>query len=903
MKRSIHVLFFLALQVYPVCMSAQSAKPPAPNPNDVRAPDPATHPKPIQYDTSGTVSPQSIAKKTVHKEPVAATPASVTIIDPQIPGIQIIRPSDAEFASLPEIKQLRTPNGFAIRNTGKKTVIGMATKFLMDDNFTKASVILSGLGGSHRLTPGEVAVTEEGSLFLPNYKFRTAAMQGKKPVSATIRYVLFEDGSFYGSKEDAEKLETARKVETEFFSAAAQAKYPDAYVEGVEKCGKDVKCAQASGKGADYWNAMNRATGIYRSSQAMAGQQFAAKLKRHATSRQSFPVVKWIAEAAPAAGEKPDGSFDGWYISSLYGWMGYSIAVQSVTSTVQLPLDYISQISKGDPPNPLGVSSGVENIVCFNPLQYSGNETRLMNVSLTAGIAQRGLTNELYVKYAPNHFFFTSITSNYNANNDGWLGDQFIWGAEYGYPAPVGLTANDDGGDTECEVRFKDRPEDDWTYVLLTLDNTTLEDPVKGYNVYNVSIMQSCAGAYDKYPQDSDYQLLEPYDSGISCIHNGPEVADNGGGGSCDPLNDFCCCMASFNNDTYCGEDLEPVDSCGTQPTAIATVTAVGKVPPVGVYGSDSTTPTVSEIGIARRGNSYLLDGTNVNQFIDGTTRFINPGFTAPDGGQLGDVPVSGDWTGTGRSCLGIFRPLSGTWWLDKNCDNVFESDGTEGPYQFGGLVDNQGNPQDIPVVGDWVGRGKGCIGIFRKGLWLLDMDCDGVFTPGWDIQIAFGGLVGDVPVVGYWGQSPAGLAHPIPQLGVVRCYQPFAAPNDYCYGYPYYWILDAALTNDVTQNHHVVSQAFPYGGQGPSPVHWNNASQASLYMLFNGPWPTYNGDIYVTGDWLGTGISYPGIYRQGAWIEDLTGAHTYDTLYWFGGVGPISYLGWVGDFPLVGKW
>jgi len=50
-----------------------------------------------------------------------------------------------------------------------------------------------------------------------------------------------------------------------------------------------------------------------------------------------------------------------------------------------------------------------------------------------------------------------------------------------------------------------------------------------------------------------------------------------------------------------------------------------------------------------------------------------------------------------------------------------------------------------------------------------------------------------------------------------------------------------------------------------------------------------------VTGDWLGTGTTRAGIYRQGNWLMDLLGAHTYDTFYQFGGL-PV-------DQPIVGKW
>ena len=66
-------------------------------------------------------------------------------------------------------------------------------------------------------------------------------------------------------------------------------------------------------------------------------------------------------------------------------------------------------------------------------------------------------------------------------------------------------------------------------------------------------------------------------------------------------------------------------------------------------------------------------------------------------------------------------------------CDQVFA---------YGGL------PGDVPVVGDWTGSGKSNPGIFRKGFfWVLDTN--GNQRVG--SAFAFGGLAGDKPVIGQW--------------------------------------------------------------------------------------------------------------------------------------------------------
>jgi len=54
-------------------------------------------------------------------------------------------------------------------------------------------------------------------------------------------------------------------------------------------------------------------------------------------------------------------------------------------------------------------------------------------------------------------------------------------------------------------------------------------------------------------------------------------------------------------------------------------------------------------------------------------------------------------------------------------------------------------------------------------------------------------------------------------------------------------------------------------------------------------------GDVFVTGDWKNSGISTAGIYRSGIWILDLSGQHTGDTFFGYGGLSI--------DVPVPGKW
>jgi hypothetical protein len=142
---------------------------------------------------------------------------------------------------------------------------------------------------------------------------------------------------------------------------------------------------------------------------------------------------------------------------------------------------------------------------------------------------------------------------------------------------------------------------------------------------------------------------------------------------------------------------------------------------------------------------------------VDGDQQFSIPPDTAfAFGGIAGDIPITGDWNGNGHSKVGIYRPSNGLFILDTNGDGVF--DAGDAVYNLG--VGTQAG--DVPVVGDWNGSGTTKVGLFRQGFfWILDYNGNGVFEQGVDKTYAFGGVAGDVPVVGDWsgtGTSKIGL-------------------------------------------------------------------------------------------------------------------------------------------------
>jgi hypothetical protein len=298
--------------------------------------------------------------------------------------------------------------------------------------------------------------------------------------------------------------------------------------------------------------------------------------------------------------------------------------------------------------------------------------------------------------------------------------------------------------------------------------------------------------------------------------------------------------------------------------TITVSATDSGAVPGVGsnsvMIATTQLMMTGTKVGVYRTGVGFLED-SNGNGIGPAPT---DPGdrtaaFAPPGGVKSGDIPVAGDWTGDGSAKAGFYRPSTGTWWLDANNNGTF--DAGDFTYQFGGIAG------DIPVVGDWNGVmgvtvDKSCIGIFRSGgFWLLDLNCNGSYDGApFDAFFPFGGIAGDVPVVGAWTGGTT-------QVGVVRKYAPAGIPQ----GNPFFWVLDAGTANagGSPANHQPAPGSYGFGGLA--------------------------GDVFVTGDWTNSGISRAGVYRTGLWVLDSSGSHTPSLTFSYGGAAT--------DVPLPGKW
>jgi hypothetical protein len=95
-------------------------------------------------------------------------------------------------------------------------------------------------------------------------------------------------------------------------------------------------------------------------------------------------------------------------------------------------------------------------------------------------------------------------------------------------------------------------------------------------------------------------------------------------------------------------------------------------------------------------------------------------------------------------SKIGVFR--NGAWYRDLNGNGVWDGCGTDGCYTSFGL------PTDVPVIGDWTGTGTAKIGVFREGQWFLDLNGNGAWDGcGTDGCFPSFGFQTDLPITGSW--------------------------------------------------------------------------------------------------------------------------------------------------------
>ena len=210
------------------------------------------------------------------------------------------------------------------------------------------------------------------------------------------------------------------------------------------------------------------------------------------------------------------------------------------------------------------------------------------------------------------------------------------------------------------------------------------------------------------------------------------------------------------------------------------------------------------------------------------------------------DIPLSGDWTGSGKRRIAVYR--EGDWLFDYNASadwNGCDIDKCVGAFR--------GNPEDIPVAGDWSGNGITKIGVFNNGDWILD-NGNGIYEGcGIDSCLGpFGDFPGDIPVTGDW------TGNGVSQIGIFRDGQ---------------WYLDL-------------------NGNGK----WDGCEIDKCIEAFGG----YYSDFHfpIVGDWTGDGLSKIGIYRYGNWYLDWNGNGVWEGCIIDRCVAPFG--GYPDDIPVI---
>ncbi|WP_380282319.1 trypsin-like serine protease [Kitasatospora purpeofusca] len=185
--------------------------------------------------------------------------------------------------------------------------------------------------------------------------------------------------------------------------------------------------------------------------------------------------------------------------------------------------------------------------------------------------------------------------------------------------------------------------------------------------------------------------------------------------------------------------------------TATATGTRSSRTDDLGGWVKQlSISPVHADIPVSGNWDGTGPDNVGIWRATTGDfhLRTDNGDLTTVPWGENGDVPVAGNWDGTGPDNIGIWRPSTGEFQL--RMDN-------------GDLVRiGWGEAGDIPVAGNWDGTGPDNIGIWRPstGEFHLRMDNGDLVRIGW-------GEAGDIPVAGNWdGTGPDNIGIWRPSVG-----------------------------------------------------------------------------------------------------------------------------------------
>ncbi len=186
------------------------------------------------------------------------------------------------------------------------------------------------------------------------------------------------------------------------------------------------------------------------------------------------------------------------------------------------------------------------------------------------------------------------------------------------------------------------------------------------------------------------------------------------------------------------------------------------------------------------------------------------------------------------------------------------------------------------PLVGDFNGDGIDEIAVFRDGIWFFDLNGNGYWDEG-DLWAKLGTLA-DQPVAGDWdgdGKTDIGIFGPSwTRDDVAVRHEPGLpdAANQY----------DGAMKNVPPEERFAAAdrRIMKQSAQGEV-----RSDLIDHVFQYGSP-----GDVAISGDWNGDGVSNIGLFRQGTWYLDIDGDG-----HWSANDQYIEGLGDEGDLPVVG--
>ena len=234
--------------------------------------------------------------------------------------------------------------------------------------------------------------------------------------------------------------------------------------------------------------------------------------------------------------------------------------------------------------------------------------------------------------------------------------------------------------------------------------------------------------------------------------------------------------------------------------------------------------------------------------------------------GSAGVKPVMGDWNGSGTTKVGLYS--NGLWYLDYNGDGIF-TPGIDKVYNFG-------TSASTPVVGDWNGDGRTKIGIYQSGVFILDSNGNGVYDVGTDPFFGWGPTSGAQPVIGDWngnGLSKVGIfdngfwvldynGDGIYEPGTDK-YLQWGQPN----GIPVVGDWNGSGTTKIGS--WALGPFGPDVGQFVLDANGDYAYEEGIDPVI--PWGD-NNSVPLVGDWNGDGRDKIGVYSNGVWVIDYNG-------------------------------